>query len=105
MIREVYAKANQRQKRVRVDRALKDLITEKPDFELPKVQEVDISDTEEMRKKQRFASYMRELAQIRQAIKRKQPVYYYDLAHADMIIQAIQEHPEFKDKIKFELEA
>ena len=104
MIREVYAKANQRQKRVRVDRALKDLITEKPDFELPKVQEVDISDTEEMRKKQRFASYMRELAQIRQAIKRKQPVYYYDLAHADIIIQAIQEHPEFKDKIKFELE-
>ena len=104
MIREVYAKANQRQKIVRVDRALKDLITEKPDFELPQVQEVDISDSEENRKKQKFASYMRELAQIRTAIKRKQQVYYYDLAHAELIIQAMQEHPELKDQIKFELE-
>ena len=104
MIREVYAKANQRQKRVRVDRALKDLITEKPDFELPQVQEVDISDSEENRKKQKFASYMRELAQIRTAIKRRQQVYYYDLAHAELIIQAMQEHPELKDQIKFELE-
>jgi hypothetical protein len=34
---------------------LKDLITEKPDFELPQVQEVDISDSEENRKKQKFA--------------------------------------------------
>ena len=104
MIREVYAKANQRQKRVRVDRALKDLITEKPDFDLPKVQEVDISDSEELRRKQQFASYKRELAQIRNAIKRKQEVYYYDLDHAELIIRAMQEHPELKDKIKFELE-
>ena len=87
-----------------INEALKDLITEKPDYELPKAQEIDISDSEENRKKQKFASYMRELAQIRTAIKRKQKVYYYDLAHAEFIIQALQEHPELKDQIEFVLE-
>ena len=72
--------------------------------ELPKAEEIDISDSEENRKKQKFASYMRELAQIRTAIKRKQKTYYYDMEHAEHIIRALQEHPELKDQIEFELD-
>lgn len=103
MIREVYAKANQRQKRKRVDRALKELITENPDFEIQE-EEIDISDSEELRASQKESSYQRELAQIRNAIKKRKRIYYYDLSHAELVIQAVQEHPEFKDKIKFTLE-
>ena len=67
-------------------------------------EEIDISDSEELRASQKESSYQRELAQIRNAIRKRKRIYYYDLSHAELVIKAVQEHPEFKDKIKFTLE-
>ena len=103
MINEVYAKANARQRRHRVDAALKDLITEKPAKEMTEMY-INIDDTPEQRKKQRVAVYERELAQIKTCIKKHQFYYHYDKDTKNTIEQILEDHPELKEQIGFILD-
>ena len=103
MINEVYAKANARQRRHRVDAALKDLITEKPTKDMSEMI-IDISDSPEQREKQKVAVYERELAQIRACIKKHQFYYHYDEDTESTIEQILEDYPEFKEQIGFILD-
>ena len=102
MINEVYAKANARQRRHRVDAALKDLITEKPAKDMQEMY-ISIEDSPEQRERQREAIYVRELAQIRTVIKKHQKQYHYDKDTEFIIEQILEDHPELKDQIEFRL--
>jgi len=102
MINEVYAKANARQRRHRVDAALKDLITEKPAKDMPEMF-ISIEDSPEQRERQREAVYERELAQIRTVIKKKQIIYNYDKDTENVIEQIWEDYPELKDQIEFRM--
>ena len=100
MINEVYAKANARQRRHRVDAALKDLITEKPTKDMAEMI-IDISDSPEQRERQKVAVYERELAQIKACIKKHQFYYHYDKDTEGTIEQILEDYPEFKEQIGF----
>ena len=103
MINEVYAKANARERRHRVDAALKDLITEKPAKEMTEMY-TDINDSPEQRAKQKEAIYERELAQIKTVIRKHQKTYIYDRDTEDIITKIQEDHPELATKIEFKLD-
>ena len=100
MINEVYAKADARQRRHRVDAALKDLITEKPTKDMSEMI-IDISDSPAQRERQKEAVYERELAQIKACIRKHQFYYHYDKDTEGTIEQILEDYPELKEQIGF----
>ncbi len=105
MIREVYAPLNAEERRIKVSRTLNSLITDKEIvFERQTDSKINAKAGDELEKRAEEQRKQREIGQIERAIGKGQPIYRYPKYSKSLISEINKEHPEFKEKIKFELE-